>query len=104
MQVFDAIRTMLAVREYQDRPIPDEVVSRILEAARLTGSSRNRQVWDFVAVRDRATLRQLGSLASTGAYIAGAPLAIAVVVPENTTGYMDGSRDSARLDVRGAGG
>lgn len=92
MQVFDAIRTMLAVREYQDRPIPDGVVARILEAARLTGSSRNRQGWDFVVVRDRATLRQLGALASTGKYIADAPLAIAVVVPENTTGYMDGSR------------
>lgn len=91
MQVFDAIRTMLAVREYQDRPIPDEVIARILEAARLTGSARNRQQWDFVVVREAATLRRLGELCPTGPYIANAPLAIAVVVPE-TTGSLDGAR------------
>ena len=92
MEVYEAIRTMLAVREYEDRSIPDEVVTRIVDAGRLTGSSRNTQKWDFVVVRDRETLRQLGSLASTGKYIADAPLAIAVVVPEGPTGYVDGAR------------
>ncbi len=92
MQVFDAIRTMLAVRAYQERPIPDDVVTRIVEAARLTGSSRNRQAWDFVVVRNRDTLRQLGTLATTGKYIADAPLAVAVVVPDNTGGAIDGAR------------
>ncbi|MCD6031632.1 MAG: hypothetical protein K0S78_3806, partial [Thermomicrobiales bacterium] len=37
MDVFEAIRTLLAVREYESRPIPDEVVARILEAGRLAG-------------------------------------------------------------------
>src|SRR5688572_27272576 len=92
MQVFDAIRTMLAVREYQDKPIPEDVVKRILEAARLTGSARNQQHWDFVVVRNRDTLRRLGELASTGRYIANAPMAVAVVVPEGTYGYIDGTR------------
>jgi nitroreductase len=92
MQVFDAVRTMLAVRQYQDRPIPDDVVMRILEAARLTASSRNRQEWDFVVVRDKEKLRQIGQRASTGGYIAQAPLAVAVVVPEGPVGYIDGTR------------
>ena len=83
---------MLAVRKYQDKAIDDSVVTRIVEAARLTGSSRNRQQWDFVVVRDRARLKQLGALATTGAYIADAALAIAVVVPESPTGYIDGAR------------
>jgi nitroreductase len=92
VEVFDAIRTLLAVREYQERPVPDEVVARILEAARLTASSRNRQTWDFVVVRNPDTIRQIGALASTGRYIAGAPLAIAVVVPEGAVGQIDGAR------------
>ncbi len=92
MDVYDAIRTMLAVRSYTDKPIPADVVTRIVEAARLTGSSRNRQEWDFVVVQDKETLRRLGELASTGSYMGGAALAIAVVVPEGTTGYIDGSR------------
>jgi nitroreductase len=43
MSVYDTIRTMLAVREYDDRPIPEEIVQRIVEAGRLTGSSMNGQ-------------------------------------------------------------
>jgi nitroreductase len=92
MDVFGAVKTMLAVREYEERPVPDEVVTRILEAARLTGSSRNRQQWDFVVVRDRGTLERLGKLATTGPYIANAPLAIVVVVPDAPVGYIDGTR------------
>jgi nitroreductase len=92
MEVYEAIRTMLAVREYTDQPIEDATVHRILEAARLTGSSRNRQQWDFVVVRDRARIQEIGNLASTGKFIAGAPLAIAVVVPDGPGGYIDGAR------------
>ena len=41
MEVFDAIRTMQAVRQYQDRPVPDDVLRRVLEAGRLTASGMN---------------------------------------------------------------
>jgi nitroreductase len=92
MDAFNAIKTMLAVRDYQAEPIPVELVTRIVEAARLTGSSRNQQHWDFVVSQDPQTLKKLGELAPTGPYIARAPLAIAVVVPENPTGYIDGAR------------
>ena len=92
METFEAIRTLLAVREYQAKPLPAEVVTQILEAARLTGSSRNRQAWDFVAVRQPETLQQLGQLATHGSYIADAALAIAVVVPDGAGGAADGAR------------
>lgn len=92
MNTFEAVKTMLAVRDYQRKNIPAETVTRILEAARLTGSSRNRQDWDFVAIEDPQTLKQLGALASTGSYIANAPLAIAVIVPDSPSGYVDGAR------------
>lgn len=92
MDVFSAVKKMLAVRKFQDKPIPDDVVKRIVEAGRLTGSSRNRQQWDFIVVLERSTLKELGALASTGGYIADAALAIAVVVPDAPVGYMDGAR------------
>ena len=92
MDVFEAVETMLAVRSYRDEPIPDEMVTRILEAGRLTASSKNQQHWDFIAIREPQRLERLGELARTGGYIAGAPLAIAVVVPEKPVGYMDGAR------------
>jgi nitroreductase len=80
MDVFEAVRTALAVRQYRRGEIPNEVVLRIVEAARLTGSSMNGQPWLFVVVRDRDTLRRLGGALRTGPYVADAALAVAVAV------------------------
>jgi len=92
MEVFEAIRTMLAVRRYQDRPVPEATVRRILEAGRLTGSGMNQQPWHFIVVQDRARLQQLGALASSGPYVAQAPLAIVVAVEPSRFAVSDASR------------
>ncbi len=76
MEVFDAVRTVLAVRQFQDKPVPEPIVQQIVEAGHLTASSRNGQPWHFIVVDDKEMLRQLGTLAQTGRYIAQAPLAI----------------------------
>jgi nitroreductase len=92
MDVFEAIRTLLAVRSYQDRPVPDAAVRRILEAGRLTGSGMNRQPWHFIVIRHRETLRRLGALASSGPYVAQAPLAIVVAIDKSRFAVSDASR------------
>lgn len=93
MDVFEAARTMLAVRRYQDKPVPPELVRRIVEAGRLTASSQNGQPWHFIVVEDRDTLRQMGALARSGPYIAEAPLAIVVAIDKgNRFAVSDGSR------------
>ena len=92
MDVFEAVRTLLAVRSYQDKPVPDAVVRRIVEAGRLTGSGMNRQPWHFIVVRDRETLRRLGALASSGPYVAQAPLAIVVATDKSRFAVSDASR------------
>lgn len=93
MDVFEAVRTILAVRRYQDRPIPDAVVHRIVEAGRLTASSMNRQPWHFIVVQDRENVRRLGAATPTGPYVAEAPLAIVVAVEkESAFAVSDASR------------
>jgi nitroreductase len=92
MEVFEAVRTILAVRQYQDKPIPDEVVRQIVEAGRLTASSQNGQPWHFLVVQEKETLRQLGALARTGPYIVRAPLAIVVAMEPSRFDVSDGSR------------
>jgi nitroreductase len=85
--------TMLAVRRYQDRPVPEATVRRIVEAGRLTGSAMNAQPWHFIVVQDRETLRRLGALAPTGPYVAEALLAIVVAVEKKSRfAVADGSR------------
>ncbi len=93
MDVFEAVRTLLAVRHYQEQHVPDAVVRRIVEAGHLTASSMNQQPWHFIVVQDRDTLRRLGGLLRTGPYVAQAPLAIVVAVEQASRfGVSDASR------------
>jgi nitroreductase len=91
--VFDAVRTVLAIREYRDRRVGDDLIRRIVEAGRLTASSMNRQPWHFVVVRDRDRLRELGALVASGPYIAQASFAVvAAYETESPFGISDLSR------------
>ncbi len=58
MDTFLAIASKRDERAYADTPLPDEVVTRILDAGRLAGSAMNRQEWQFVVVSDRAALAE----------------------------------------------
>lgn len=92
MDVFEVVRTALAVRSYEDKPVPEDAVQRIVDAARLTGSSMNQQPWSFIVIKDRETLQKLGSMIPYGPYVAEAPLAIAVVIERTRFAVSDGSR------------
>lgn len=56
MDTYLTIASRREVRDYADTPIPDDVRHRILDAGRLSGSSRNRQQWEFVVVTDKEAL------------------------------------------------
>src|SRR5258708_10867228 len=84
MDVFEAIRTVLAVRRYVSKPVPAAIVARIVEAGRLTASAMNKQPWHFIVVQQRATLRELGRIVTTGRYLADAGLAIVVLLGKSS--------------------
>jgi nitroreductase len=92
MEVFEAVRTVLAVRSYQQKAVPPDIVRRIVEAGRLTGSAMNAQPWHFIVVENTETLRQLGTLARTGPYVAQAPLAVVVAIERTKFAVSDASR------------
>jgi nitroreductase len=92
METFDAVRTVLAVRSYQEKALPPDAVRKIVEAGRLTASSMNRQPWHFLIVEERETLKKLGALAQTGPYVAQAPLAVVVAVEKSRFAVSDASR------------
>jgi nitroreductase len=92
MEVFNAVRTVLAVRDYQDKPIPPDLLRRILEAGRLTGSSMNGQPWHFIVVDDRDTLRRLAGTSPSMSYVARAPVAIVVAIEKSPYSISDASR------------
>jgi nitroreductase len=88
MEVWDAIRTKRAVRKFTDRPLPDDVAQRILDAGRRAQSSKNSQPWHFIAVRDRATLQQLSQTGDFMGHVAGAALCVVIVTPVPADDYF----------------
>jgi nitroreductase len=58
VETFLAIASKRDERRYADRPVPEDDVLRILDAGRLSGSSRNTQNWQFVVVSDTAALAE----------------------------------------------
>lgn len=79
MELAKAIRTRESVRAYQDRPVPEEKLAAVLEAARLAPSASNRQRWKFIVVRDAERRRALSLAAGGQAHLAQAPVVIAAV-------------------------
>lgn len=78
MEVFEAILARRSVRSYLNRPVPEESLKQILEAARLAPSAGNRQDWRFVVVKD---IRQREKIVEvTGqSFVRTAPVIIAGV-------------------------
>jgi nitroreductase len=84
MNVAQAIREKYAVRVFLPAPLPEDVVGRILRAGRRAQSSKNSQPWQFVAVRERATLEQLSRTGRYAGHLAGATLGVVIVTPDPT--------------------
>ncbi len=86
MDVQEAIRQRYSVRAYEDRPVEQEKLDAVLEAARLAPSGSNRQPWKFVVVREAATRVKLATACNGQKFVAQAPVVIAAVgtAPERT--------------------
>jgi nitroreductase len=82
---FAAMDTYLAFaskrdeRRYADRPVPEDVLERILDAGRLSGSARNRQPWRFLVVQSPERREQIAEAVYAPGNIRGAALVVAVV-------------------------
>ena len=92
MDVSTCIQSRPAVRSFRPDPVPEDVIKKILHAGRQAHSQRNRQPWRFVVVQQPEMLRQIGALASSGPYIANAPLAIALAIEGAKNPYIDATR------------
>jgi nitroreductase len=85
MMGMDAYRAIVDKRDqrvYLPRPLPDEALRRILQAARMTGSSKNREPNRLVVVRDRARLQALAALGAWGRWLEHAAVVIVIVQTE----------------------
>jgi nitroreductase len=88
LNVTEAIRTKRAVRTFQARPLPQQVVREILNAGRRAQSSKNEQAWRFIAIQDRPTLEALSTCGRWATHLAAAALGVAILTPDPTAKFQ----------------
>ncbi|WP_067714992.1 nitroreductase family protein [Nocardia yamanashiensis] len=91
----EAIRGLRSVRHFRPDPVPRATVEQIIEAARWTGSARNRQPWRFVAVTRPEIRRELAGLGGYAVHLADAPLVLVLAAHDN--GFSDTEFDMGRI-------
>ena len=80
MDAYDCILTKLEIREFSDQSsVSSEIRLKILESARLTGSSLNTQPWRFIVIQNKDNLKKLSDDSTSGKWISGANFAIIIL-------------------------
>jgi len=100
LDFYEVIRTRRSVRSFKKESIPEEVLNRILDAARVAPSGGNRQPWKFILVKDDTLKQKLVSVCNNQKFIANAPIIVVACgqrLPVNRGGYM--GEMSILLDV-----
>lgn len=62
--LLEAILSRHSERRFAFDPVPDELVDKLLEAARWAPSAENSQPWYFVVIRDESAKRRLNAVAA----------------------------------------
>lgn len=76
---FETVAGRRSVRAFLPDPVPDEVLDRCLDAARLAPSSSNLQLWEFVVIRDPGARTEADRICLGQLPVRSAPLLLAVV-------------------------
>jgi len=100
MSVLEIIKKRRSIRRYREDPIPEDVLLRVLEAARLAPSGKNLQPWKFIIVKNQG-LKEMLAEASFGQYfMAKAPVVIvACGLPDKCYAHMGRYMKSWPVDV-----
>ncbi|MCX7705524.1 MAG: nitroreductase family protein [bacterium] len=77
MDFYQVIKTRRSIRSYKKTDIPEDVLKKVLNAARIAPSGSNRQPWKFIVVRDKERIKKLAQLCHNQSFIAQAPVVIA---------------------------
>ena len=94
MEFFDLIEKRHSVRMYLDKPVPEDILMKVVEAARQAPSAGNLQPYELFIVRDAETKGELVKAAFGQGFIARAPVVLIFV--------QDASRTESRYGFRGS--
>ncbi len=87
---YERILRLRAIRQYQNRSVDPDDLNRVLQAARWTGSSKNRQNWSVVVIQDRERVERLAACGNFTKPLVAAPVALALVEEPETYEFDTG--------------
>jgi nitroreductase len=98
MELYEVMRTARTARSFDRRPVPDEVLHRVLDHARFAPSGGNRQGWRVVVVRDQERRTALKDLYLTPWRAYSSKARALAGNPESDAVYDRADRFAERLD------
>jgi len=98
MDLYEAIQTRRSIRSYKEKPVPDDILLRVVGAARLAPSANNIQPWKFILVRDAGKRKKVAELCWNQSFIAEAPVVV-VACGLPTPSKIGGYASSVLVDV-----
>lgn len=90
METFDSISKRTSVREYQTKPVPKDLLEKLVDAGRRAPTARAVEPWEFVVVNDKEVLQKLGEIATSGGFIKDSTACIAVFCKDTKYYLEDG--------------
>src|SRR5260370_34030710 len=103
MDVLEEIIPRRVKRTFSDKPVEREKLSAIVDAGRHAMSARNLQPWQFVVIQNRATVKEIGALCSTGRFVTDAPSAVVVLKDVANARWADVDCGQAVQNMANAG-
>ncbi len=88
MDLVELLKKRRSVREFTDKPIPKEVLEKIVDAGRFAPTARNVQPWEFVAVTNKETLKKIAGITEHGKFIVSAGACI-LVFSQDTKYFLE---------------
>jgi nitroreductase len=64
--ILEVISGRKSIRRFKPDPVPEDMIDKVLEAARWAPTGENYQPWRFVVVRNQETRNKIGDLAKMG--------------------------------------
>lgn len=68
-----------SIRSYEDTPIPEDILTEILETCRYCYSAVNKQPWRFIVIRNKEMIQNVVNECVSGPFAATAPVLVALV-------------------------
>ena len=99
MDTYQTILSLRSVRQFDlSRPVDEAALQRIVQAGRMSGSSKDSQPWWFIVITERETLAALSKTGDYAQHLAGAAFAIAILFdPKFYRGEFDSGRTAQNM-------